>query len=138
VVPSLTPAPTPPPRPCRRRALRQLRPFPIVRIKGRLTGDGAYIALLTVRAPRLAHIVIRCRGEGCPKRRWAHAVALVHARKFEHRLLRAGVRLKVTVTRRGFIGKYALIRLRRGRPPWRRDLCLFPGSSRPRACPASP
>jgi hypothetical protein len=107
-----------------------------VRIKGELIGRGAHVTLLTVRAPRLARIVIRCSGPGCPRARWAHSVSVVHARAFEHRILRAGVRLTITVTRRGYIGKYTVIVIRRGRAPSRRDLCLFPRSSRPRACPA--
>jgi hypothetical protein len=50
---------------------------------------------------------------------------------------RAGAVIEVRVTKRGWIGKYTRIVVRRGKPPARRDLCLFPGSSRPRTCPAS-
>jgi hypothetical protein len=40
-----------------------------------------------------------------------------------------------SVTRRGFIGKQTTLLLRRGKPPARKDECLYPGASRPRRCP---
>lgn len=115
---------------------RLLSPFPVVRIRGRLTGRGARITLLTVRAPRGARVAVSCSGAGCPTRRWAHTAALTRVRAFEHSLP-AGVHLTVTVTRAGRIGKHTLIVIRRGRQPLRRDRCLYPGSARPRPCPAS-
>ena len=46
--------------------LRAISPFPIVRIRGRLTAHGARILLLTVRAPNGATVVAKCKGRGCP------------------------------------------------------------------------
>ncbi|MEA2281205.1 MAG: hypothetical protein QOK21_1812, partial [Solirubrobacteraceae bacterium] len=115
---------------------RILRPFPVVRIKGFLTADGAHLSLLTVRAPARARISVLCSGSGCPRRNWGHAVSLVHVRPFQ-RVLRAGVTLTIRVTRRRYIGKYTQIVVRRGRPPSRRDACLFSSSPRPRRCPRS-
>jgi hypothetical protein len=59
---------------------------------------------------------------------------LVHALPFERHELRAGARMVVSVTRRGYVGKRTVIVVRQGRPPSRRDACLFPGSRIARAC----
>jgi hypothetical protein len=61
---------------------------------------------------------------------------VVHLRPFE-RVLRAGTRLEIRITRAPFIGKYTLVVVRRGQPPLRRDRCLMPGSSRPVRCPSA-
>ena len=113
---------------------RMLRPFPVVRFRGRFTASGAVITLVTIRAPRGVRIVIRCLGRRCPVRRWGKAAVLTRARRFE-RTLPAGVRLIVTVTRPGWIGKRVSLLIRRGRAPARVDRCLYPGSARPRRCP---
>ena len=111
-----------------------LRPFPVVRIKGFLTARGAHVLLLTVRAPAGARIAVACRGSGCPKRRWSRMATLVHARPFERHELRAGARMVVSITRRGYVGKRTVIVVRRGQAPLRRDACLFPGSRIARSC----
>jgi hypothetical protein len=118
------------------KSLRWLRPFPVVRIRGYLMPGGAKVTLLTVRAPKLARISVRCSGRNCPRRRFATATALVHLRPYE-RMLKSGVRLEISVTRAGYVGKRTLITLRRGKPPVRKDLCLFPGARRARACTAT-
>ena len=48
------------------RSRRVIRPFPVVRMKGRLTARGADVQVLSVRAPRAAKISVRCRGKSCP------------------------------------------------------------------------
>ena len=47
--------------------LRYLRPFPVVRVKGRLVARGAKVTLLRVRAPARAKVDVRCAaaGAGC-------------------------------------------------------------------------
>jgi hypothetical protein len=94
------------------------------------------IERLSVRAPRGVTIRVRCRGDGCPRRKLARSTAVTRLRAFE-RHLRAGIRLEIRVTRSGFIGKHTVIRIRRGKVPWRRDRCLFPGSNVPARCPGS-
>ena len=121
VQPSGTPAP------------RALRPFPVVRIKGVLTLTGARITLLSVRAPRGVRISVRCRGEDCPRRRFNAPAGTRRLRLFE-RELRAGTRLEFRVTRRGYVGKYTAIIIRRGAAPRRSDRCLRPGKARPVKC----
>jgi hypothetical protein len=112
-----------------------IRPFPVVGIAGALERSAVHIRRLTVQAPRQARIAIRCRGKGCPRpQRRRRARTSARFRRFERRLV-AGALLEVFVTERGRIGKYTSFKVRRGRAPLRRDLCLFPGSKRPRRCP---
>ena len=73
-------------------APRLLRPFPVVRIKGVLTADGAQITLLSVRAPRGVTIAVRCRGRGCPRKAFTAPPGARRLRLFE-RALPAGTRL---------------------------------------------
>ena len=129
-------APQPSRRQRRRVRPRLLDPFPTVRIRGRLTNTGARVTLLTVRAPRHVRIAVRCHGGSCPVRRLAVAAAVTRLRRFE-RVLRAGTRLEIQVTKHGYIGKWSVIRIRRGRPPARSDRCVFPGGRRAVRCPAS-
>ena len=114
--------------------LRALHPFPVVRIRGRVTRTGARITLLLVRAPVGARVSVRCRGRACPLRR-AHATRAraLRVRSLE-RELRAGTLVEVSVTRPGLIGKYTRFRIRRRGAPARSDLCLVPGERLPRAC----
>jgi hypothetical protein len=111
-----------------------LRPFPIVRIRGRLTRTGARVTLLTVRAPRGARIAILCRGRSCPVRHLARTASLTRLRALQ-RHLRAGTRLDISVTKAGYIGKWTTIVIRRGRPPRRADRCVHPDGRRPAPCP---
>ncbi len=126
--------------------LRLMSPFPIVRITGKVTGKGAVIKRLTIRAPFGSTVVITCRGHGCPFRRSSRTLALagskmpsrtVRVKKLERRLLRAGASLKVLVSRAGEIGKYTRFKIRKGKTPLRTDLCLLPGSNAPKECPSS-
>src|SRR5215211_2296734 len=115
-------------------AMRLLRPFPIVRIKGQLTSTGARVTLLTVRAPRGARIGVRCRGSSCPARRLARTATLTRFRALESDLA-AGTRIDVTVTSPQRIGKWTTIRIRLGAPPRRWDRCVLPGGRSPVTCP---
>jgi hypothetical protein len=105
---------------------RPIRPFPVVRMRGRLTFSGARVTLLTVRAPRAATVTVSCHGRDCPRHRWTAAQRkkqLTRARAFE-RVLRSGTRITVTVTRPGYIGKRTTFVVRRGKAPLRADRCL--------------
>jgi hypothetical protein len=61
---------------------------------------------------------------------------LVHLKPYQ-RLLRGNLRLQISVTRRGFVGKRTIIILRKGKAPTRRDLCLYPGVRRAKSCNAA-
>ena len=113
-----------------------MRPFPVVRIAGVVLPQGALVTVLSVRAPRGASVLARCRGKGCPARTVARSSvrSLVRLRRFERRLP-AGVSLELFVRKAARIGKYTRFRIRAGRPPARVDRCLMPGSTRPVRCP---
>jgi hypothetical protein len=117
-------------------APKMMRPTPLVRIRGWLTERGARLTLLTVRAPKGARISVSCSGIGCPRTAPAQAAEITRLRAYEG-MLRAGARLVIRVTKPGFIGKHSVIRIRRGKQPLRRDLCLFPGDPKPKTCPAA-
>jgi hypothetical protein len=119
------------------RALELMRPFPIVRIVGRLTRSGARIRLLAVRsAPRGAKVTVRCRGRQCGRLRTASKVLTSGSTRFRsyQRRVRAGARIQVYVTQAGKIGKYTRFLIRAGKPPARVDRCLMPGRARPVPC----
>jgi hypothetical protein len=128
--------PAPPPEPEPAPNARLMDPFPVVRIKGVVTGRGARLTLVSVRAPRRATIVVTCRGVGCPRKRIKREGAEGRRMRGLEGGYRAGARLTFTVTARRRIGKYTRIIVRRGLVPSRTDRCLWPGRKRPRACPA--
>lgn len=125
-----------------------LSPFPMVRLLGSVSSRSTRVRLLTVRAPVPSRVVVSCRGRGCPVRRRAkgpsRSVAAsvrvrragpLRLRRLERRL-RAGTVLTVRITRGpGTIGKYTRFRIRRNRPPARKDLCVMPGPPRLIQCP---
>lgn len=111
-----------------------LRPFPVIRIRGYFKPGGVRVTLLSVTAPRSAHITARCVGGGCPVHTLSLASAPARLRPFE-RFLPAGTVLQVRVTRAGSIGKYASFVIRARSAPRRRDRCLMPGRAKPEACP---
>ena len=110
-----------------------LDPFPVVRIKGRLTSKGARVTLLTVRAPRNVRIEVDCTGIDCPVRHYRAPAGRRRLRRFE-RALRAGTRLEVRVTKPGYVGKFTAFVIRRDAEPKRSDRCLAPGATRPERC----
>jgi hypothetical protein len=114
-----------------------MRPFPIVRLRGRLLGGSVVIELLTVTAPRGARIRVRCRRCGSPRQR-AGAVTIARARttrvRSMERRIAAGAVLQIYVTQAAVIGKYTGFAIRRGRAPIRHDRCLLPGGTRPIRC----
>jgi len=115
---------------------RMIKPYPTVRIRGRVTRSGADVALLTVRAPRGVRITLTCRGRSCPLREVAQATSLFHIQQFE-RELRAGTKLTITVTKPRYISKVTTITIRKGKGkgPARVDRCRRPGESKLIACP---
>ena len=144
-VPS-SPAPTPvplvaqppifpaqPPTPAN--PVRMLTPFPSLRVAGRLNARGAVFRLVKLSAPRESKVVTVCKGRGCSGVRRTMRGGKLRLRHLQ-RSYRAGAVFEIRVTRRGYVGKYTRILVRRNRAPLRRDLCLLPGSSAPRQCPS--
>jgi hypothetical protein len=108
-------------------------------MRGTLTSKGAKISLFSVRAPRKATITVRCKGRSCPASRWSRAwhlrkSTLTRMGRFE-RSLRAGVKITVQVTRKGYLGKRTTFVIRRGAAPVRSDRCLS-AKGRLTKCPA--
>ncbi len=141
--PAAPPAPPAPPVPSTTLApstsptIPRLRPFPVVRIAGRLVGTWTYVRLLSVNAPRGATVSVRCRGRSCTRstqRLLMQSRSSMRLRSFERRSFAAGTVLEVSVTRRGFVGKHTRVTFRSSRSPQRTDRCLTPGSTRPVVC----
>ena len=118
---------------------RQLSPFPVVVIAGRVDRRGARLTQLRVRnAPRRSIVTIRCRGRSCPFsriRRRARGGRL-RVRGLERRV-GPGTVITIMVRQGSSFGKYTRFRIRRGRPPSRVDGCVRPGSVRRTRCPRS-
>lgn len=129
------PSPTTRPRAPSRR-LRPLRPAPAVRIKGVATRRGAQIELFTVRAPRAARIVVRCSGDGCPRRLRSRPGGLQRFRTLQ-RGLDAGTVIETFITQRGTYGRYTRLTIRPNAAPRRTTRCVLHGTTRPIRCPAA-
>jgi hypothetical protein len=115
---------------------RLLSPFPVVTLDGQLTNSGARITVLTVRGPVCALVSVRCRGHGCPSRKFSAYIGhrRLRLRKFE-RSYRAGAVITLRVSKGSSIGKFTQFRLRKHAAPRRQDLCLRPGASKGSRCP---
>jgi hypothetical protein len=120
-----------------------------VRIAGKFTHRGVLLRLFQVSVRDGMKIVIRCAPRRlCPfgrQRRMAasgsieyeaHAAKYVRIRRLEGRLLPAGIKLEIFITKPGLIGKYTRFNVRKAKPPKRTDRCLPPNSSKPIACPS--
>jgi hypothetical protein len=131
------------------RSSQLLKPFPVVRLVGKITRNGVRVRRLTVNAPKEASVVVTCNGHRCPRRRrtrssrraapedrMARAARLVQISRLEGSLLRFGSKLRVYVTKPPLIGKYTRFKIRRSGPPERIDRCLIPGREKPARCPA--
>jgi hypothetical protein len=115
---------------------RMIRPKPVVRVRGRLTANGARITSMTVKAPRGVKITASCTGSGCPTHRFSRTAArLTHLSTFE-RVLRAGTRITIRISKPGgYISKVTVLEIRRGSAPMRRDGCLWPAKKKLQRCP---
>jgi hypothetical protein len=125
-----------------------MQPFPVVRIAGAITGNGARIKLLTVQAPVGARVTVRCRGRGCRTKsesrsakasstgKQTAAAVLLTFNRFQ-RDYRAGTRLEILVVKLGEIGKYTSLKIRRHRVPVRQDACIAVADSNPIPCASS-
>jgi PKD domain len=111
----------------------------LIDIEGRLEGRLTRVTRLLVRAPRGAAVSVRCKGKSCPKKaklveRKGRGRKRLRIRQLEG-TWRPGTRIIVTITRSGYLGKKTTFKIRSGRSPLRRDLCLAPGARRATECP---
>lgn len=121
-------------------AQQLIQPFPVVRIAGSDTPNGARLSIVTVLAPSGSTVSVTCTGRGCRSRRVVRAVpagggvTLLTFGRFQTRL-GAGARLVIRISRSDQIGKYTSFAIRRGRLPVRVDSCLSPTGEAPMPCP---
>jgi hypothetical protein len=116
---------------------RLMSPYPVVRLAGSLTSNGARVRVLSViRAPRCALVTVSCKGRSCPAKRARGYVGrgTLRFRQFERRL-RAGAVLTVRISKNDLIGKHTVFKIRRNKAPQRRDRCLRPGERSGSPCP---
>lgn len=146
--PTATPVPTPLPPPAATSTVpaggvlgavekakpKMIKPFPVVRVSGQLTANGADIDVLTVKAPKGVKIRVTCSGKGCPRKSVARATKVVHVTAFET-VLRAGIKLRVAVSKPGYITKVTTFQIRKGKAPLRSDQCQVPGEKQLTRCP---
>ena len=112
-----------------------IKPFPVIRIKGRFKGTRTTLTRVTVKTPRGTRVRIRCSGKGCAFKRKAVAARLIGLRSLR-RTYRPKATIEIRVTKAGKIGKYMRLRTRRGKAPVRSDRCLMPSKTKPVRCPA--
>ncbi|HEY2570630.1 MAG TPA: PKD domain-containing protein [Solirubrobacteraceae bacterium] len=125
-----------------------MQPFPVVRIAGAITAQGARIKLLTVQAPAGARITIRCHGGGCRTKSESRSARASNAGKHNaaaivlsfNRFARdyhSGARLEILVLKPGEIGKYTVFKVRLHKVPVRQDACMVAADSNPISCTLS-
>jgi large repetitive protein len=113
-----------------------------INFNGTLRGKITRFKTLRVRAPVGTTIVVTCKGKGCPKKKKLRTATtqgngrFIRIKKLERRY-RPGVRIVITVTKPGFLGRHTTLTTRRGAGPKRVDLCMAPDAKNPTACPAS-
>jgi PKD repeat protein len=113
-----------------------MNPFPVIRFAGTVTARGARVRTLEVRAPRRSKITVRCAGKTCPAKRFTKTSTTRRVRfKRMARFLKAGTVVTVAVRKGNQIGKHTRWLVRGGQIPKRKDLCLYPGRSKPARCP---
>ena len=109
------------------------RLYAVVRVRGATTRRGARLTSITVDAPRGSKVRLLCGRRSCRAHRVARSATITTFTRFR-RTFRAGQTVRVLITRPGMIGRYVRLKIRRGRPPLRQDLCLASGSVRPVRC----
>ncbi len=124
--------------PVKKSKAKMIKPFPTIRISGRLTRTGADIQVLTVKAPKGVRVTLACSGGGCPLREVSQITSrgksALHIPQFE-RELRAGTQLTITVAKSGYISKVTRVTIRRGKAPARSDQCQLPDAKKLTRCP---
>ncbi len=124
--------------PAKKSKAKMIKPFPTIRMSGRLTRTGADITVLTVKAPKGVQVTLACEGRGCPLREVSQTTSrgksALHIPQFE-RELRAGTRLTITVSKPGYVSKVTRVTIRRGKAPARSDQCRMPDEKRLTRCP---
>jgi hypothetical protein len=116
-----------------------INPFPVTRLAGSVYPRGVRVRILEVRTPPRSRIVVNCAGKSCPDEKMTKTSKRRPVRfKGMTTFLREGTIIKVSIRRRGEIGKFTRWLIRGGgKLPKRKDLCLYPGQAKSARCPAS-
>ena len=117
--------------------LSLMNPFPVVRLAGSVYPRGVKVRALEAKTPRRSTVTVLCAGKSCPTKKIVKTAKKRLVRfKAMTRFLREGTLLSVSVRKGGQIGKYTRWRIRGGKLPKRKDLCLYPNRRTPVRCPA--
>jgi Ca2+-binding RTX toxin-like protein len=116
-----------------------------VRVTWGVSGKRIYLLRLKVtRVPKGGKVQLRCKGKKCPykrkasKKRRKAAITLFKAVKpskvvgKKKRSFRARQRLEVRITAKDYIGKVVRYKLKKGKIPNGKELCLPVGAKKPR------
>ena len=113
---------------------KRIKPKPVVRISGRTTVAGTRITRFTVKAPKGATTKLACSKGTCPvHKQTIKGGHTSHLAKFE-RTLKAGTRIQLTISRKGYVSEITIITIRSKRAPARSDSCLLPGRTKRQKC----
>jgi PKD repeat protein len=104
-------------------------------LKAARTRRGARITRLQVRTVRGAAVRVSCKGKGCSTRsqRLTARSSVLRLKRFE-RSFAAGARIEVFVTKRGSVGRYLRVLIRKGAAPRLTSLCLASNGRSTRTC----
>ena len=110
------------------RPLGALNPAPLVRVVGVPTSRGSQLSLISVLAPKGAHVGVRCKGGACPykHKRFTSKGKRVILRALSGSYVEGNV-IEIRVTRFETMGKITRLRVRAGKRPARLDRCIVPG-----------
>jgi hypothetical protein len=101
-----------------------------------VTRRGTRVLEMAVRQlPAGAAVGVRCAGKGCPfgsKRAKINGTTANLKPLFRNRLLRTGAVVEVRITAPNRIGKVSRFTIRRGKLPTTKQLCLPPGTNKPK------
>ncbi len=120
------------------RPLGALNPAPLVRVVGVPTARGSQLSLISVLAPKGAHVGVRCKGGACPykHKRFTSKGKRVVLRALSGSYVEGNV-IEIRVTRFETMGKITRLRVRAGKRPARLDRCIVPGRpNKPVRCPS--
>jgi len=98
------------------------------------------LALVVRNAARGTRIVLSCKGRGCPFRRARRRTVsrdlqrVVLTRGFRRARLRAGTRLRLSITAPETVGRTHTYVVKRAELPRKTTVCRAPGASRGRSC----
>jgi hypothetical protein len=118
-----------------------LNPPPVVRFVGTVRNKNTRVTRFRIKAPRGAKVRATCTGgkkRGCKtssKTRTAGKSGLVRFKEMERTFHPKAV-LDVYIRKGNTVGKHTRFKIRQNKLPSRKDDCLLPGVSKPRACPA--